>query len=57
MGAGIGAIFGAPLGGAILAAEILYKDDLENARLFKRGQRRYLVASLNIGVQWIGFPS
>lgn len=29
MGAGIGAIFGAPLGGAILAAEILYKDDLE----------------------------
>ncbi|GCE15764.1 chloride channel protein [Tengunoibacter tsumagoiensis] len=29
MGAGIGAIFSAPLGGAILAAEILYKDDLE----------------------------
>jgi CIC family chloride channel protein len=29
MGAGIGAIFRAPLGGAILAAEILYKDDLE----------------------------
>lgn len=29
IGAGIGAIFRAPLGGAILAAEILYKDDLE----------------------------
>ncbi|GHO87700.1 chloride channel protein [Dictyobacter formicarum] len=29
MGAGIGSIFSAPLGGAILAAEILYKDDLE----------------------------
>jgi CIC family chloride channel protein len=29
IGAGIGAIFRAPLGGAILAAEILYKRDLE----------------------------
>ena len=29
IGAGIGAIFSAPLGGAILAAEILYKNDLE----------------------------
>lgn len=29
MGAGIGAIFRAPLGGAILAAEILYMNDLE----------------------------
>ncbi|HZR42797.1 MAG TPA: chloride channel protein [Ktedonobacteraceae bacterium] len=29
MGAGIGAIFRAPLGGAVLAAEILYKNDLE----------------------------
>src|SRR5581483_3081127 len=29
MGAGIGAIFRAPLGGAVLAAEILYKDDRE----------------------------
>jgi CIC family chloride channel protein len=29
IGAGIGAIFRAPLGGAILAAEILYKGDLE----------------------------
>ncbi|MBV9708973.1 MAG: chloride channel protein, partial [Chloroflexi bacterium] len=29
IGAGIGAIFRAPLGGAILAAEILYKNDLE----------------------------
>jgi len=29
MGAGIGAIFRAPLGGALLATEILYKDDLE----------------------------
>jgi CIC family chloride channel protein len=29
IGAGIGAIFRAPLGGAILAAEILYRNDLE----------------------------
>src|SRR5579875_835006 len=29
IGAGIGAIFRAPLGGAVLAAEILYTDDLE----------------------------
>lgn len=29
MGAGIGAIFRAPLGGAVLAAEIPYRDDLE----------------------------
>jgi CIC family chloride channel protein len=29
IGAGIGSIFRAPLGGAILAAEILYKNDLE----------------------------
>lgn len=29
MGAGIGAIFRAPLGGAVLAAEIPYQDDLE----------------------------
>ncbi|GER84030.1 hypothetical protein KTAU_26670 [Thermogemmatispora aurantia] len=29
IGAGIGAIFRAPLGGAVLAAEILYKEDLE----------------------------
>lgn len=29
IGAGIGAIFSAPLGGAVLAAEILYKNDLE----------------------------
>src|SRR6185437_8965703 len=29
MGAGIGAIFRAPLGGAVLAAEILYLHDLE----------------------------
>ena len=29
MGAGIGAIFRAPLGGAVLGAEILYRDDIE----------------------------
>ncbi len=29
IGAGIGAIFGAPLGGAVLATEILYRDDFE----------------------------
>jgi chloride channel protein, CIC family len=29
IGSGIGAIFGAPLGGAVLAAEIVYRDDFE----------------------------
>lgn len=29
IGAGIGAIFGAPLGGAVLAASIIYREDLE----------------------------
>lgn len=29
IGSGIGSIFGAPLGGAILSAEILYRDDIE----------------------------
>jgi CIC family chloride channel protein len=33
IGAGIGAIFKAPLGGAVLAAEILYRDDMEVATL------------------------
>ena len=33
MGAGIGAIFRAPLGGAILAAEIPYRDDVESEAL------------------------
>jgi len=33
IGSGIGAIFGAPLGGAVLAAEILYRDDFEPAAL------------------------
>jgi CIC family chloride channel protein len=34
IGAGIGAIFRAPLGGAVLAVEILYTDDLEVEALF-----------------------
>ena len=29
IGSGIGSIFGAPLGGAVLAAEIMYRDDFE----------------------------
>jgi chloride channel protein, CIC family len=33
MGAGIGAIFRAPLGGAVLGAEILYRDDVESEAL------------------------
>src|SRR3954470_9094961 len=33
MGAGIGAIFRAPLGGAVLAAEIPYRDDVESEAL------------------------
>ena len=33
VGAGIGSIFGAPLGGAVLSAEILYRDDIDPAAL------------------------
>jgi len=33
IGSGIGAIFGAPLGGAVLATEILYRDDFDAAAL------------------------
>jgi chloride channel protein, CIC family len=33
IGSGIGAIFGAPLGGAVLATEILYRDDFDSAAL------------------------
>ncbi len=33
MGAGIGAIFRAPLGGAVLAAEMLYREDIESDAL------------------------
>ena len=34
VGAGIGAIFGAPLGGAVLAASIIYREDLEYSTLY-----------------------
>jgi len=34
VGSGIGAIFRAPLGGAVLGSEILYRDDLEPEALF-----------------------
>ncbi|MCV7399317.1 chloride channel protein [Mycobacterium fragae] len=34
VGAGIGAIFGAPLGGAVLAAGIVYRDDFEYGTLY-----------------------
>jgi H+/Cl- antiporter ClcA len=33
IGSGIGAIFGAPLGGAVMAADIVYRDDIEAAAL------------------------
>jgi H+/Cl- antiporter ClcA len=33
IGSGIGAIFGAPLGGAVLATEILYRDDFDGTAL------------------------
>lgn len=33
IGSGIGAIFGAPLGGAVLAADLVYRDDFEVAAL------------------------
>jgi len=33
IGSGIGAIFSAPLGGAVLAADIVYRDDFETAAL------------------------
>lgn len=33
MAAGIGAIFPAPLGGAVLGAELLYRDDVESDAL------------------------
>jgi CIC family chloride channel protein len=34
VGAGIGAIFGAPLGGAVLAASIIYREDFEYTTLY-----------------------
>ncbi len=33
IGSGIGSIFGAPLGGALLAAELLYRDDMDISAL------------------------
>ncbi len=40
IGSGIGAIFRAPLGGAVLGAEILYRDDSSRRRCSRRWWRR-----------------
>jgi CIC family chloride channel protein len=53
MGAGIGAIFRAPLGGALLGAEILYKEDVETSALVPA-----LIASIisySIFAAWVGW--
>lgn len=53
MGAGVGAIFRAPLGGAVLATEILYKDDLEKEALIPA-----LIASIvsySVFAVWVGW--
>jgi chloride channel protein, CIC family len=53
MGAGVGAIFRAPLGGAVFATEILYKDDLEQDALIPA-----LIASIvsySVFAAWIGW--
>jgi chloride channel protein, CIC family len=59
IGSGIGAIFGAPLGGAVLAAEILYRDDFDPAALlpsFIASGVGYLVfASVNGFTPLFGF--
>ena len=53
IGSGIGAIFGAPLGGAVLATEILYRDDFDAAALLPvcRFARRLRPSS----AAWMGF--
>ena len=48
IGSGIGAIFSAPLGGAVLAADILYRDDFEFAALLP-GLAASLVAYVIFG--------
>lgn len=53
MGAGIGAIFHAPIGGAIVATEFLYKEDMERKPLIPA----LIAALVSYGVfsSWIGF--
>jgi len=49
IGAGIGSIFGAPLGGAVLAAEILYRDDFDPAALLPKSRIEELAAAVQTG--------
>ena len=48
IGSGIGAIFGAPLGGAVLATEILYRDDFDATAFSQASSRRSSAMSSSV---------